>query len=95
MPLTRDFKETVRARAEHSREFRVALLKEAVEAFIQGDTETGKTMLRDYVNATGKRDRLSLEDETLTGYRLVLLPDSIEIFDSEDELVKEINTYQP
>ncbi len=52
LPLTRDFKETVKARAERDPEFRVALLQEAVDAFLHGETEVGKTMLRDYVNAT-------------------------------------------
>jgi DNA-binding phage protein len=52
MALTRDFKLTVKARAERDPEFRVALLQEAVEALLHGDTDTGKTLLRDYVNAT-------------------------------------------
>jgi hypothetical protein len=52
MPLTRDFKETVRARAQRDPAFRRELLREAVEAFITGDLETGKAMLRDYINAT-------------------------------------------
>jgi len=52
MPLTRDFKETVRARAQHDPAFRRELLREAVEAFITGDLETGKAILRDYINAT-------------------------------------------
>lgn len=52
MPLTRDFKETVRARARRDREFRRALLSEAADCFLAGDVETGKTVLRDYVHAT-------------------------------------------
>ncbi len=52
MPLTRDFKETVRARAEIDPEFRRALLEEAIELLIGGEVETGKTLLRDYINAT-------------------------------------------
>jgi DNA-binding phage protein len=52
MPLTRNFKETVKARAEHDTAFRAALLSEAVEALLDGDTATGKTVLRDYINAT-------------------------------------------
>ena len=52
MPLTHDFKETVRARAQHDPEFRCGLLREAVEAIINGDFEAGKAVLRDYVNAT-------------------------------------------
>ncbi|HEV3334248.1 MAG TPA: transcriptional regulator [Bryobacteraceae bacterium] len=52
MPLTHDFKETIRARAQSDPEFRHALLREAVERIINGDLETGKAVLRDYVNAT-------------------------------------------
>jgi len=52
MPLTHDFKETIRARAQSDKDFRRALLREAVECTINGDLETGKAVLRDYVNAT-------------------------------------------
>lgn len=52
MPLTTDFKETVRARAQRDPKFRRALLREAVECYLGGDLETGKAILRDYVNAT-------------------------------------------
>ena len=52
MPLTREFKDTVKARAERDPEFRVGLFLEAIEALLSGDLETGKALLRDYVNAT-------------------------------------------
>jgi DNA-binding phage protein len=52
MPLTHDFKETIRARAQSDPRFRKALLLEAVECIINGDLATGKAVLRDYVNAT-------------------------------------------
>ena len=52
MPLTRDFKETIQKRARRDATFREALLKEAVDALLSGDVETGKTVLRDYINAT-------------------------------------------
>jgi hypothetical protein len=52
MPLTHDFKETIRARAQRDSDFRQALLREAVESVINGDLATGKAVLRDYVNAT-------------------------------------------
>jgi DNA-binding phage protein len=52
MPLTHDFKETIRARAQRDPDFRQALLREAVECVINGDLATGKAVLRDYVNAT-------------------------------------------
>ncbi len=63
MPLTHDFKETIRARAQSDPAFRQALLRESVECIINGDLSTGKAVLRDYVNATvGFQD---LEKRTL------------------------------
>ena len=52
MPLTRDFKETVKTRAQKDGAFREALLSEALDCFLAGNTDTGKAMLRDYINAT-------------------------------------------
>lgn len=52
MALSRDFKETIKARAERDRKFRIGLLEEALDAFLGADLETGKVLLRDYVNAT-------------------------------------------
>jgi DNA-binding phage protein len=52
MPLTKDFKYTIKARAERDPEFRAGLFREAIEAMLSDDLETGKVLLRDYVNAT-------------------------------------------
>jgi DNA-binding phage protein len=52
MALTREFKETVKERAARDPAFREALLKESVELLLAGDLETGKAVLRDYINAT-------------------------------------------
>ena len=52
MALTRDFKETIRARVKRDVAFRKELLREGIEAMLTGDIETGKTILRDYINAT-------------------------------------------
>ena len=59
MPLTRDFKDTIKARAERDPAFRRGLFQEALEAFTSDDVETGKTLLRDYVNATVGFERLA------------------------------------
>jgi hypothetical protein len=59
MALTRDFKETIQERARRDAAFREALLKEAVDAMLSGDVETGKTVLRDYINATVGFDKLA------------------------------------
>ena len=52
MVLTKDFKDTIQARAQRDPVFREALLQEGVECLLTGDVETGKAVLRDYINAT-------------------------------------------
>jgi hypothetical protein len=52
MVLTRDFKETVKNRIERDPAFREELLKEGIECLLVGDMDTGKAILRDYINAT-------------------------------------------
>ena len=52
MSLTRHFKETIQARIERDPTFREELLKEGIECLLSGDVETGKAILRDYINAT-------------------------------------------
>ena len=52
MALTRDFKETIRARVARDPKFRKELLREGIEAMLTGDIATAKTILRDYINAT-------------------------------------------
>lgn len=52
MPLTKTFNETVKTRIQQSEGFRRALLREAVSCMIAGDVETGKSVLRKYINGT-------------------------------------------
>jgi DNA-binding phage protein len=52
MALTRSFKEIVQARAARDPAFRDALLSEGIEILLSGDVDTGKAILRDYINAT-------------------------------------------
>ena len=59
MPLTRDFKETVQARIKRDRKYRKELLREGVECLLAGDLDTGKAVLRDYINATIGFEELS------------------------------------
>ncbi|HSC47544.1 MAG TPA: transcriptional regulator [Gammaproteobacteria bacterium] len=63
MALTRDFKETVLKRAQRDTRFRRALFTEAINAYLTGDTGTGKAMLRDLVNATIGFEGLAAEME--------------------------------
>jgi len=59
MALTRDFKETIRARVKRDPGFRRALLREGIENLLSGDVETGKIILRDFINATVGFTKLS------------------------------------
>ena len=52
MPLTRDFRETIRGRLQCDPGFREALLEEGVKCLLAGEVDVGKSVLRDYVNAT-------------------------------------------
>jgi DNA-binding phage protein len=52
MALTRDFKDSIKARVDADPAFRAALLSDAVELLLEGDVETGKSLLRDFINAT-------------------------------------------
>ncbi len=65
MPLTRDYRETIRERIKRDPEFREALLQEGVECMLGGDLETGKAVLRDYILATmGFKDLGSLTNKS-------------------------------
>lgn len=50
--LTRDFKQTVVARARSDPAFAQALLDEALTLFLNGEPDTAKLVLRELVNAT-------------------------------------------
>lgn len=59
MPLTRSFRTTVLARAESDAAFRDSLLTAGVQALVNGDLNAGKSVLRNYINATIGFDRLA------------------------------------
>ena len=52
MPLTRNFIDTVKKRADESKAFRIALLEEAASEFVTGHPDTCRGVLSDYVKAT-------------------------------------------
>ena len=52
MALTRDFRTTVRERAQRDPAFRQALLEESIQCLLSGEVDIGRSILRDYVNAT-------------------------------------------
>ena len=51
MAITREFRATLLERARKDAEFRQAMLREGIETMLAGDMETGKAILRDYINA--------------------------------------------
>lgn len=52
MANTRKFSDTIKEDLKNNAEFRRALLSEAVTCMVAGDVETGKAVLREYVNGT-------------------------------------------
>jgi DNA-binding phage protein len=52
MALTRDFKNTIRNRAQKDSDFRKALLIEAVNALLADEIDVAKSLLKDYINAS-------------------------------------------
>ena len=50
--MTRDFRETIRERAQREPQFRRGLLREAIELMLGGNEKTGREILRNYINAT-------------------------------------------
>ncbi len=61
MALTRDLKESILARVQRDARFREALFTEVINAYLAGDTATGKAVLRDLVNATVGFEGLAVE----------------------------------
>jgi hypothetical protein len=51
MPLTKEFKTTVMARAHRDKAFCNAMLAEAINELFSGDIDVGKAILRDYINS--------------------------------------------
>jgi DNA-binding phage protein len=52
MVLTRSFKELVQENIARDPAFAEALLREGIDTMLAGDVDTGKAILRDYINAT-------------------------------------------
>ena len=52
MTLTRNFKETTQARIKRGPAFREELFTIGIECLLSGDLDAGKSILRDYINAT-------------------------------------------
>ena len=59
MTLTKDFRQTVQARAVRDPAFCRALFQEAVQTLLQGDIAADRAAIRDYINATLGFEKLS------------------------------------
>jgi DNA-binding phage protein len=59
MPLTRSFRGFIESRLRRDAKFRRALFQEAVQTLVEGDVDTAKSVLRDYINATIGFDALA------------------------------------
>jgi hypothetical protein len=51
MARTKSFRDLVHGRAKADKKFAEALLREAIDAMLSGDLESGKAILRDYIKA--------------------------------------------
>lgn len=51
LTASKGFRTTLLERAQSDADFRHAMLKEGIDTMLAGDVETGKAILRDYINA--------------------------------------------
>lgn len=58
--MTRNFRDTVQSRINLSPKFRRGILREAIECLLSGELDTGRAMLRDYINGTSRSRRTPL-----------------------------------
>ena len=63
MVLTREYKDTIKDRVTRDPAFREELFKEGIECLLTGDVDTGKAVLRDFINATIGFDALGTATE--------------------------------
>ncbi|WP_287758101.1 hypothetical protein [Acidiphilium sp.] len=56
MLLTKSFKDLVQSRAARDPDFTAALLREGIDTTLTDDVDTGKAILRDYINPGSLRD---------------------------------------
>jgi DNA-binding phage protein len=60
MAKTKRFRELVQHHVKGDPKFAEALLREGVDVMLSGDIETGKSILRDYINATVGFEKLAV-----------------------------------
>lgn len=95
MALTRNFKETVGARARRDPAYRRALLREALEQLVNGDVETGRRILGTYINATIGYTTLGLQlDKSPKSLMRMLGPSGNPRANNLFEIIRALNNYE-
>ncbi len=61
MALTRNFKDTIMERIRTDSEYADAIFEQGVQAMLDGDVGAGKSIIRDYINATIGFEALAAE----------------------------------
>ena len=61
MALTRNFKDTIMERIRADSEYADAIFEQGVQAMLDGDVGAGKSIIRDYINATIGFEALAAE----------------------------------
>jgi len=59
MAMTKTFRALVQRRVAEDPEYGVALLREAIDAMLIGDVDSGRAVLRDYIKATVGFEKLA------------------------------------
>ena len=59
MAMTKSFRALVQRRVAEDPEYGVALLREAIDAMLIGDVDSGRAILRDYIKATVGFEKLA------------------------------------
>jgi hypothetical protein len=64
MARTKSFRDLVERHAKDDQKFAEALLREGIDAMLSGDLDTGKTIMRDYIEATVGFEKLGEATDT-------------------------------
>ena len=95
MALTKDFKDTIMERAKRDAAFRRGLLTESIESFLDGDTATGKIILRDYINATiGFQELAKLTKKKDTSLMRMLAPSGNPSSDNLFDIISHLKAHE-
>ncbi len=97
MPLTRDFKDTIRERARRDPAFSQALAGGAIGCALSGDHQTAQTILRDYSPTPGRSlaDCLALATDYEARHGEAPLPDDAFATDVSAAIEARRDSFEP